>query len=205
MNHPTNGRNDVPNRIKRLFYSINIPPPSSKAVEGIYGKILETLLPEKKYSTEIFQMIGPLVEATIQLWESASTKLLPTPTKFHYVFTIRELARVFGGMARVAQGDKKVINSCLGLKDVKDPRLFMIGLWRHECQRTFVDKLINNQDKKTFEDILDRVSKEKFRELYHFDEAEVLTQFQFADFMRDDVVNEDGEVIEEAPFVYEAC
>jgi len=47
-------------------------------------------------------MIAPLVEATIQLWESASTKLLPTPTKFHYVFTIRELARVFGGMARVA-------------------------------------------------------------------------------------------------------
>lgn len=102
MNHPTNGRNDVPNRIKRLFFSINIPPPSSKAVEGIYGKILETLLPDKKYSSEISGMIAPLVEATIQLWESASTKLLPTPTKFHYVFTIRELARVFGGMARVA-------------------------------------------------------------------------------------------------------
>lgn len=81
----------------------------------------------------------------------------------------------------------------------------MIGLWRHECQRTFVDKLINNQDKKVFEDILDRVSKEKFRELYHFEEAEVLTQFQFADFMREDVLNEDGEILEEAPFVYEAC
>ena len=38
----------------------------------------------------------------------------------------------------------------------------MIGLWRHECQRTFVDKLISYQDKKTFEDILDRVTKEKY-------------------------------------------
>jgi len=47
-------------------------------------------------------------------------------------------------MARVAQGDKKVIMGCQALKDVKDPRLFMIGLWRHECQRTFVDKLLTN-------------------------------------------------------------
>ena len=110
MNHPTNGRNDVPNRIKRLFFAINIPPPSSKAVEGIYGRILSELLPKKKYSEEVIGMIQPIVEATIQLWESTSNKLLPTPTKFHYVFTIRELARVFGGMARVAQAHQyKVI------------------------------------------------------------------------------------------------
>ncbi len=205
MNHPTNGRNDVPNRIKRLFFALNIPPPSSKAVEGIYGRILVELLPKKKYTDEVIGMVQPLVEATIGLWEATSQKLLPTPTKFHYVFTIRELARVFGGMARVAQGDKKVINSCMNLKEVKDPRLFMIGLWRHECQRTFVDKLLSDADKKTFQDILDKVTREKFKELYHFEESEVLTEFQFADFMREDVVNEDGELIEEAPFVYEAC
>ena len=93
-----------------LFFAINIPPPSSKAVEGIYGRILSELLPKKKYSEEVIGMIQPIVEATIQLWESTSNKLLPTPTKFHYVFTIRELARVFGGMARVAQAHQyKVI------------------------------------------------------------------------------------------------
>jgi len=145
MNHPTNGRNDVPNRIKRLFFSLNVPPPSDKAVEGIYGRILQELLPKKKYSEDVIGMVQPLVEATIQLWMGASAKLMPTPTKFHYVFTIRELARVFGGMARVAQASQyKVIQDCKNLKDVKDPKLFLIGLWRHECQRTFVDKLINN-------------------------------------------------------------
>lgn len=134
MAHPTNGRNDVPNRIKRLFFALNIPPPSTKAVEGIYGRILEELLPKKSYSEEVISMISPLVEATIGLWESSSQRLLPTPTKFHYVFTIRELARVFGGIARVAQAKQdKVIQNCSNLKDVKDPRLFLIGLWRHEC------------------------------------------------------------------------
>ena len=205
MNHPTNGRNDVPNRIKRLFFAVNIPPPSSKAVEGIYGRILTELLPKKKYSDEIIGMVPHLVEATIALWESTAAKLLPTPTKFHYVFTIRELARVFGGMARVAQGDKKVINQCQNMGGNKDPRLFMIGLWRHECQRTFVDKLISGSDKKTFEDILDRVTKDKLREAYHFEESEVLTQFQFADFMEEDILNEDGELLEEAPFIYKCC
>jgi hypothetical protein len=57
MNHPTNGRNDVPNRIKRLFFSLNIPPPSDKAVEGIYGRILGELLPKKKYSEDVIGMI----------------------------------------------------------------------------------------------------------------------------------------------------
>ena len=206
MAHPTNGRNDVPNRIKRLFFAFNVPPPSAKAVEGIYGKILTSLLPPKKYSEEVINLVQPIVEATIQIWENASNKLLPTPTKFHYVFTIRELARVFGGMARVAQAHQyKVIQNCSKLKDVKDSKLFLIGLWRHECQRTFVDKLMFNQDKKVFEDILNRVTKDKFQEVTNYEESELLTQFQFADFMREDILNEDGELMEEAPFVYEAC
>jgi len=69
MNHPTNGRNDVPNRIKRLFFALNIPPPSKKAVEAIYGRILTELLPKKKYSDEVIDMVNPLVQATIQIWE----------------------------------------------------------------------------------------------------------------------------------------
>jgi len=206
MNHPTNGRNDVPNRIKRLFFALNIPPPSKKAVESIYGRILTELLPPKRYSAEVIDMVNPLVQATIQIWEQCSAKLLPTPTKFHYTFTIRELARVFGGMARVAQAHQyKVIMNCSNLKEVKDPKLFLIGLWRHEAQRTFVDKLINNTDKKTFEDILDRATKDTFKDSYGFEDSELLTQYQFADFMRPDEINEDGEVLAEAPFVYEAC
>ena len=42
-------------------------------------------------------------------------------------------------------------------------------------------------------------------DILHFDDSELLTQFKFADFMRDDVMDEYGELEEEAPFVYEAC
>jgi len=83
--------------------------------------------------------------------------------------------------------------------------LFMIGLWRHECDRTFVDKLTTNADKKTFTDMLDRVTKDKFRDSLGFDDEQLMTNMYFADFQREDVIDEYGELEEEAPYVYEAC
>jgi dynein heavy chain len=103
MGHPGNGRNDIPNRIKRLFFSCNMAPISNRSIENIYGRIIEVLFLPKKYSPEVINMRPLLIDATIAVWEKASGTLLPTPTKFHYNFNIRELARVFGGIARVAQ------------------------------------------------------------------------------------------------------
>jgi dynein heavy chain len=77
-----------------------------RSVQNIYGRILEAIITPKKYpgaqGTEIINMKGMLIEATINLWETVSKRLLPTPTKFHYEFNIRDLARVFSGICRVA-------------------------------------------------------------------------------------------------------
>lgn len=172
MNHPGGGRNDIPPRLKRSFYSINMTPPSQRSIENIYGRILEVLFNPKKYpNKEITDMRLPLVDATISIWDAVKRRLLPTPTKFHYTFTIRELARVFGGICSVAgKPEYKVIQNCSNVKEKIMPQLFLIALWRHECDRTFVDKLINNNDKKIFSDMLDRVTKEKFRDSLGFDD-----------------------------------
>jgi len=205
MNHPGGGRNDIPNRLKRLFFSLNMTPPSTRSIENIYGRIMETIFKPKYYQKDIIDMRDHIIQATILIWETISKKLLPTPAKFHYVFTIRELARVFGGICKVAmQYDHKVIERTTKLKEKIQPQLFYIGLWRHECERTFVDKLINNNDKKSFYEILNRVTKEKFRESQGFDDDLLMTNFLFADFQREDVFDEYGELAEKAPFVYEA-
>jgi dynein heavy chain len=95
MNHPGGGRNDIPHRLKRQFFLLNMTSPSQKSIENIYGKILEQLFNPKKYSPEVIGMRAPIIEATIVLWDIVRKKLLPTPAKFHYVFNIRELSRVF--------------------------------------------------------------------------------------------------------------
>jgi len=102
MNHPGGGRNDIPPRLKRHFFTINMTSPSVKAINNIYGKILEVLFNPKKYSPDVIQMRPYLIDATITIWEAVKRRLLPTPTKFHYTFTIRELARVFQGICGVA-------------------------------------------------------------------------------------------------------
>jgi len=53
--------------------------------------------------------------------------------------------------------------------------------------------------------MLDRVTKEKFMESLGFDAEQLLTSYLFADFQREDVIDEYGELESEAPFVYEAC
>ena len=110
-------------------------------------------------------MRNPLIDATIALWTVVKNRLLPTPAKFHYVFNIRELSRVFQGICAVAaKPEYEVIKKCNYVKEKIRSELFLIGLWRHECERVFEDKLISNNDKKIFHDLLDKTTKEKFRD-----------------------------------------
>jgi len=110
MRHPTGGRNSIPPRIMRHFFSLNMPPPSTRSIQNIYGRILDAIITTKRYpgttGQEIIGMKPLLIESTIVLWETVSKRLLPTPTKFHYEFNIRDLARVFQGIARVAQASE---------------------------------------------------------------------------------------------------
>lgn len=210
MNHPGGGFNDVPNRIKRQFFSFNMTDPSDKSVGDIYGQILKALC-GKKYSADVLEMLEPLIEATIAVWRTTSSKLLKTPSKFHYSFNIRELSRVFQGISTVIQNYQyNVIKNGSKRKEKPSSQLFLVGLWRHECMRTFCDKLVNATDKKTFNTILDKFTKDKFHEKIDFkdpnyDEDMLLTDYLFANFQRDEEIDETtGEELP-PPFVYEAC
>ena len=178
MNHPGGGRNDIPNRMKRHFFSLNMPAPSTKSIENIYGRILDVLFNPKKYTDEgIRNTKGLLTEATISLWDQVKRRLLPTPAKFHYTFNMRELSRVFQGICTVVQKPEyRVLHDCLSLKEKPSPALFLAALWRHECTRVFEDKLVNEADKKVFHDLLDRTTKDKFRDLSPDDET-LLTEY----------------------------
>lgn len=86
------------------------------------------------------------------------------------------------------------------------PEVFMVGLWRHECERVFADKMVNNTDKETITNFIQSISLDKFSNL----ESDILEKFGpdksflFCDFLREDVKNDEGLVEVYGERIYEA-
>lgn len=101
-----------------------------------------------------------MTTATIAIWDQVKNSFIPTPQKFHYVFSMRELARIFQGML---QAKKEVINGALAVgTSVLKPQEFLIALWKHECERTFKDKMTELKDQDKFIGMINNTTQEYF-------------------------------------------
>ena len=59
---------------------------------------------------------------------------MPTPTKSHYLFNLRDFARVIFGI-------------CMSDKEKLQTTEQAVRLWMHEILRVFSDRLINEEDR----------------------------------------------------------
>ena len=75
-----------------------------------------------------------MVTATLRVYKGSITQFLPTPTKSHYVFNLRDFARVVRGVLLVPANS------------LQEPEK-LIRLWVHEVYRSFYDRLIDNDDR----------------------------------------------------------
>jgi len=170
-------------------------------IDLIFNPILKQIFTPKNFSSDTNKIVDTLATATIKLWNKVKGTLLPTPAKFHYVFNLRDVSRIFKGMCQVTAST--INNSATFGAEIK-PEVFLISCWRHECERVFVDKLISQRDKDTVENFLNEVSVDAFQQ-YENEILEKLSsrKIYFCDFLQPDVVDEDGQIIDEAPKVYE--
>lgn len=94
--------------------------------------------------------------------------MLPTPAKFHYIFNLRDLSRIWQGMLN-SQGDV-ITNETL-----------ILALWKHETARVIADRFTEQIDKDWFNKTMLRVAEEELGEDY-------ITQLNdvayFVDFLR---------------------
>ena len=200
MGHPGGGRNDIPNRLKRQFYCLNLVPPSITSINDIYGQMLDGRFPPS-LDKGLLAVSGSLTKATISLWSTMQTKMLPTPAKFHYTFNMRDLSRVFQGVLSVSHdtlltGGTRGADGTLQLK----PGTNLLGIWKHEAMRVFCDKLTNDKDKLFCVEAIDK----QIAATFDSDVVQELPEeMHMVNFLRDDVYDEDGVLQDEAPKVYE--
>jgi dynein heavy chain len=215
MGHPGGGRNDIPHRMKSKFFIFNLVLPSITSINDIYGQMLNGRFTAKEFDSSTMEIVRELTKVTIQLWNKMKQKMLPTPAKFHYNFNMRELSRVFqgvlltpketilsGGGILASEGKKSSDGKQTFKVDPKPSHETLIGIWKHECERVFCDKLTDNVDKDWYLKYMDQLIEKDFGE----EMAEATSgsnNLNMVTCLREDIYDEEGVFEAFAPKIYE--
>ena len=94
--------------------------------------------------------------------------MLPTPAKFHYVFNLRDLSRIWEGMLNITNEGAETAS-------------VLFNLWKHECCRVIADRFTNQEDKNWFEKAIKGVVEEMLGDDYL---AMLQPEPYYVDFLR---------------------
>ncbi|KAM9320087.1 uncharacterized protein PAF06_004553 [Gastrophryne carolinensis] len=130
-------------RLLRHFCTFHCKYPSQTEQFGIFSSILNAYfisgVTENKatcagsMSSECIQdLIGAVTKVSIELQERLRTVFLGTPQRCHYIFTLRDLAKIFR-------------NLCLSL-DGGTSAEKLLRLWRHECDWVYGHRMSSSVD-----------------------------------------------------------
>uniref|UniRef100_A0A1I8HFN9 AAA domain-containing protein n=1 Tax=Macrostomum lignano TaxID=282301 RepID=A0A1I8HFN9_9PLAT len=175
MGPPGGGRTVISRRLQSKFNQINMTFPSESNLKRIFGSMISQKLQDFE---EDIKPVGEVVtQATIDLYYAVCQKFLPTPLKIHYLFNLRDISKVFQGMLRAN-------------KSFHDTRAAITRLWIHECFRVFADRLVDDNDKHAFVELLSEKLGVLFDQTFH----NICPNKQppiFGDYLNVDLVYED--------------
>lgn len=129
---PIGGRSKLTDRFNRHMAIINFPQPNKTILTSIFETILRSFFIKMKFDESVRKPVE-FTLATIDLFETVIENFKPIPAKFHYIFNVRDVSRVFKGLM---------------LADPKYLRSFekVCKLWLHESYRVFSDRMNNEED-----------------------------------------------------------
>lgn len=173
---PGGGNNVIDPRLMSLYDVFNVTFPSKESTQKIYSSILRSHL--REFPEEVTGAIDSITNATLSLYYQCCEKLPRTPVKFHYIFNLRDLSRVYEGLL-------------LCTLDKIGTKAKFIRMWKNECMRVFGDRLINPTDRGLVNnDIIGALTKQFFKDVE--DEVNV-DPILFGDYLLSDPSDEEKE------------
>eukprot|EP00854_Cymbomonas_tetramitiformis_P002484 gene2484-3228_t len=185
------GRTEVTGRYLRHFNLLSVAEVADTVLTSIFNTVLSWYLKDANFSKEIQGLSEKVINATLHVYSAAMNSLLPTPSKSHYVFNLRDFARVVQG---VMLQDSKT------LPQGPDGKEQHIRLWIHEVLRVFYDRLTDKKDQNwllnTFKQLLPKYFETDFDALLSYLSPNPITiedlrRLFFGDYMDPDKGGED--------------
>lgn len=121
------GRNVLDPRFLSMFSVFHVTFPSDNTIMNVFSSILNAHL--EPFSPYIQQAVAPLIQITLDLYKLIINDLPPTPSKFHYIFNMRDLSRICQGLMMTNP-------------NIYSQRMHFVRCWRNEFIRVISDRLI---------------------------------------------------------------
>eukprot|EP01060_Flectonema_neradi_P033948 TRINITY_DN5821_c0_g1_i1.p1 TRINITY_DN5821_c0_g1~~TRINITY_DN5821_c0_g1_i1.p1 ORF type:complete len:4165 (+),score=795.81 TRINITY_DN5821_c0_g1_i1:69-12563(+) len=163
---PGGGRQVVSNRFMRHFNHIVFPDVDNENMKIIFLTILNSFL--QPFKDEVKAIASEIVDCSIETYRTVCDEVLPRPSKPHYTFNMRDVAKVFQGLLSA------------DVRTVKESQQ-LVRMHIHEQQRVYRDRLVDDVDRSWFDDLLKRQLQKFFKMKW----GDVVTsdRLVFGDFM----------------------
>lgn len=189
MGLPGGSRQEIYARFLRHFSIFSICEFSEESMVKIFSTVLGVALRRNGFAIDVMSSVVPIVYATMDIYQSAILNLRPTPAKSHYIFNLRDFARVVQGCSLVR-------------KESAESKNFFPKLWVHEILRVFYDRLIEEADRNWLYEKIRSCVRDHLKESfdYMFDNLplengvctqECLRELIFGSYMDMDALDED--------------
>ncbi|CAF1493626.1 unnamed protein product [Rotaria magnacalcarata] len=152
MGPPGGGRHQISQRLQSRFNLINMTFPFNHEISRIFGTMLSQKL--QYFDDEVKHLDQTVTKATIDLYQTIEKNYLPTPTKIHYTFNMRDISRMFEGLL-------------LCNRTTITTKVEFLRLWIHEAHRVYSDRFMTNNDHELFIKILSEKLGFYFDQVYH--------------------------------------
>ena len=154
MGSTGSGRNSISSRFISKNFLLIFNPYDQESLFLILNTHLTLGL--SSHPSAVNNSATSLVQAIVSTYNSVVTRLPPTPTKPHYTYNLRDLSNLIKGI---------YMSPPAKLNNIASLHL----LWVNESTRVFSDKLVDEQDKNIFTEILKEIAEKSL--MISWDEA----------------------------------